>query len=81
MKRNWLIRLRVNKGLSRKNVAAQAGINYVTYGQYENGHRNPSVIAAQKIGEALNFDWTIFFTSDWCESHQRDLQSTGTEGS
>ncbi|MBA4543433.1 MULTISPECIES: helix-turn-helix transcriptional regulator [Thermoactinomyces] len=82
MKRNWLIKLRLKKGLSRRDVADQAGISRVTYGQYENGIRNPSVAAAQKLGSVLGFDWTIFFTINRCDSHQNDehLQSTGTEG-
>lgn len=59
--RNWLRSIREIKGMSEKKVADAAGISQPAYHMIECGHKNPSVITAQKIARALGFDWTLFY--------------------
>ncbi len=47
--------------MSEKKVADAAGISQPAYHMIECGHKNPSVITAQKIARALGFDWTLFY--------------------
>lgn len=61
-KRDWLSGLRAQQNFTHQEVADVAGIDRSYYTQIENGQRKPSVVTAQKIGKALKFDWTIFFT-------------------
>lgn len=70
-RRQWLIDIRLENGMSQNDVAVQAGIHRVTYGQFETGRRNPSVPTAQRIAKVLDFDWTIFFTDNGCVSHHK----------
>ncbi len=58
--RTWLRELRGNR--SQIEVAQECGISYQMYNFIENGHRRPSPEVAQRLGEALGFDWTIFFS-------------------
>lgn len=46
---------------SQQEVADKVGIERSYYTKIENGLR-PSVRVAQKLGEVLGIDWTIFFT-------------------
>lgn len=62
-KRDWLTGLRVQQKLTHQEVADIAEIDRSFYTQIESGQRNPSVETAQKIAEALKFDWTIFFAN------------------
>ncbi|CAM4101458.1 helix-turn-helix domain-containing protein [Paenibacillus alkaliterrae] len=67
-KRDWLSGLRNHQKLTHQDVADLAKIDRSFYTQIENGDRNPSVETAQKIANALKFDWTIFF------NHKRGIK-------
>lgn len=61
MIRKWLTDIRESQNKSQEEVAEESGITRQYYGMIESGQRNPSVRAAQSIGNALNFNWTLFF--------------------
>ncbi|MNC53603.1 helix-turn-helix protein [compost metagenome] len=61
MRRIWLIEKRISLGKTQEYVAEVVEVARTTYASYEQGERTPSVSVAKKIGESLNFDWTIFF--------------------
>lgn len=64
VKRDWLVNLRKQVGLTQQEVAEKSQIERSTYSQYELGRRTPTVSNAKKIASALGFDWTIFFASE-----------------
>lgn len=66
--RNWLIDIRQKKGLTQEQVARSSKIQRAYYTMIERGDRRPSTDVAQKIGESLGFDWTIFFTHEGNET-------------
>lgn len=57
--RSWLSRHR--GGLTQQQAADMAGISRSYYTEIEAGEKSPSVPAARRLGEALGFDWVIFF--------------------
>ncbi|MED0983014.1 helix-turn-helix transcriptional regulator [Bacillus paramycoides] len=59
--RDWLKELRCVKGYTHERVAGRCHMSRSYYTQIENGTKTPSVEIAQKIGEILNFNWTLFF--------------------
>ncbi|HFK1514997.1 TPA: helix-turn-helix transcriptional regulator [Bacillus cereus] len=59
--RNWLKELRCVRGYTHEHIADKCNISRSYYTHIENGTKTPSVEIAQKIGEILNFNWTIFF--------------------
>ncbi len=56
-----LMDIRLEKGLTMREVAQQCGIDEFAYCMIEHGKRTPSVKTAKKIAEVLGFDWTKFF--------------------
>lgn len=62
-KRDWLVSIRMQLGMTQEQVASKAGIERSTYSQYELGRRTPDVNNAKNVANALGFDWTIFFAS------------------
>lgn len=60
--RQWLIDLRTGKGMSQKAVCDYVGVSQPTYWEYEHGESTPTPEKAQRLGECLGFDWTIFYT-------------------
>lgn len=60
-KRYWLISQRNSKGFTQCIVARKCNISREYYTMIELGSRNPSPSVAQRVAEALEFDWTIFF--------------------
>lgn len=66
--RSWLKEKRLKKGMTHSQVAEICKIDRAYYTMIESGYRNPSVITAQAVGEALNFDWTIFFENQCNET-------------
>ena len=58
--REFLIKSRGEK--SQTDVANICGISQQMYSHIENGKRRPSVEVAKRLGDALGFDWTRFFT-------------------
>lgn len=61
-KANVLQDRRLTLGYTQKEVAERAGISESFYSLIENGNRRPSVEVAKRLGDALGFDWTLFFT-------------------
>ncbi|MBD8026459.1 helix-turn-helix transcriptional regulator [Ureibacillus sp. Re31] len=57
-------------GYSQQTVAKEIGIERSYYTKIENG-LCPSVKVAQKIGEVLGIDWTIFFTNNCVKNAQK----------
>ena len=62
MKRDWLVERREQKGMSQSKVASMAGISQSSYWEFENGKSSPKPETAQRIGAALGFPWTDFYT-------------------
>lgn len=57
--RAWLIKKR--SGLTQRQVAGMAGISRSYYAEIETGTKTPKVAAAKRLGEALGFDWKLFY--------------------
>lgn len=55
---------------SQQEVADKVGIERSYYTKIENG-LSPSVKVAQRIGEVLGVDWTIFFTNFSAKNAQK----------
>lgn len=55
---------------SQQEVADKVGIERSYYTKIENG-LSPSVKVAQRIGEVLGVDWTIFFTNYGAKTTQK----------
>jgi transcriptional regulator with XRE-family HTH domain len=53
--------MRIQRGLTQNSVAEKCEIERSYYTMIETGARTPSVTVAKSIGEAIGFDWTIFF--------------------
>jgi len=61
--REWLKKIRDDKGLTQEDVATQAGIARTYYTRIENGKRGNKLPpeTAMRIADVLEFDWTIFY--------------------
>lgn len=59
--RLWLKELRLEKGLTQKDVAEKCNVERAYYTMIETGVRNPSVNVAKAIANIMGFDWTFFF--------------------
>lgn len=59
---DWLLEKRGE--LSQAKVAEKAGITQQQYSHIELGIRSPSVKTAMRLGAALGFDWTRFFSTE-----------------
>jgi putative transcriptional regulator len=64
MKRPWLKKIRMDRGMTQQELSRKAKINRSFYTQIENGKRNPSPYTAQRIADVLKTDWTYFYTFD-----------------
>lgn len=71
--RKWLVKKRGK--LTHKQVASLAGISRSFYTELETGIKNPGVATAQKIADALGFDWTLFFERKRCRTPQKGVLS------
>lgn len=78
MTRRWLVSIRESQNKSQEEVAEKSSITRQYYGMIESGQRNPSVRAAQEIGKALKFSWTLFFEE---KSNKKLLSSSQTKRS
>ncbi len=58
-----LVEKRKEKKLTQQEIADKIGVSRQYYNDLENEKRSPSVGLAQKIGDVLGIDWTIFFTN------------------
>ncbi|BBI32009.1 helix-turn-helix transcriptional regulator [Cohnella abietis] len=64
MEREWLERLRKEKKMTHEQVANRAKITRQYYGMIASGERDPRVEVAKKIGNTLDFNWTLFFDKE-----------------
>ena len=64
--RVWLKKIRENAKLSTYKVAEMAGVSQSYYASIETGTRGKplNVAVANKIAEALHFDWTRFYADE-----------------
>lgn len=56
--------LRLDRGLTMKQISNKLDISESYYSLIENGERRPSVSVAKRIGAVLGFDWTKFFEDE-----------------
>lgn len=56
-----LVEKRKEKKLTQQEIADKIGVSRQYYNDIENEKRSPSVGLAQKIGDVLGIDWTIFY--------------------
>ncbi|ATP40728.1 transcriptional regulator [Solibacillus sp. R5-41] len=68
--RDWLKKLRREKGLTQQDVADSGNFARTYYTMVEQGKRTPSVDIAKTIAKVLGFHWTIFF-EDECNEMKR----------
>ena len=59
--RRWLWQLRVEKGMTQADLAADSGVSQEMIHYLEAGKRAPKPKLAQQIGRLLGFDWTKFY--------------------
>jgi transcriptional regulator with XRE-family HTH domain len=71
--RIWLKKARNNQGLTHEQVADRTGISRSYYTHIEKGTKTPTVPVAQKIGEVLGIEWTLFFEIG-CSLEERSLK-------
>ena len=64
MKREWLDKLLKNKKLTHQEAADLVPMNRAYLTQIINGSRCPSPNLAQRMGIALDFEWTNFFNQN-----------------
>jgi len=55
---NRIRKIRTEKGLTQREMAALTGIPYSTYSNYENNNREPNLEQLNKIANALNISIT-----------------------
>ncbi len=56
-----LIETRNSKNMTQYELAKAIGVSRSHYTNIEKGNRRPSPKTAQKIGDVLGIDWTIFY--------------------
>lgn len=59
--RDWLVAIRVAKGMTQAEVAEKAHISQPSLCDIERGINSPRPDTAKKIAEVLDFPWTKFF--------------------
>lgn len=64
MRREWLVKMREEKGMSQNDVAVQSGIVQQSYQLIEKGENRPKIDTAKKIAAVLGFSWTKFYDED-----------------
>jgi transcriptional regulator with XRE-family HTH domain len=74
--RDWLKKIRNQRGLTQSTVAEKAFINRAFYAQIENGSRNPSFEVAKYIAKTLGFSPSAFFTDELSEPFQLSLKNS-----
>ena len=74
--KQWLKNIRESKGYTQESLANKIGIAKTTYSSYEQGHRQPSIANAKKLGLALDIPWTIFFDSEVLKSYEFNSEET-----
>lgn len=64
MARDWLVKLREERGYSQAALAKQSGIVQQSYQLIEKGVNTPRPETAMKIGAALGFPWVKFYEEE-----------------
>jgi putative transcriptional regulator len=62
---------RVERGLSRQELADRVGVHYQTVGYLERGEYNPSLVLALRIARALDTTVERVFSLDPFPAHDR----------
>lgn len=62
--REWLKKIRRERGLILSEMARRCGISASYYWKIENGKRNVPVGTAKRIAEVLGFDWRCFYENE-----------------
>ena len=57
----WLLRLRMDAGLTQKQLAEKAGMSMRQYNDYENGRVKPQAAQQLRIADALGFDVELWY--------------------
>jgi transcriptional regulator with XRE-family HTH domain len=70
-KLSWIKNKRIEKGLTQDQVAEKCEISRSYFTHIENGSKVPTVNVAKKIGETLNFEWTLFFNEECSFKEQK----------
>ena len=60
-KRHWLIKERVDRGLTQESVAQRINISQTTYSTYELGTRNPKGKVAYELSKLFGIPMEKFF--------------------
>ena len=64
MRRDWLVTVRKDKGLTQRDVAARVGISAPSYCTIETGKTSPRIRTAKKIADVLGFPWPRLFEDE-----------------
>ncbi len=72
-KREWLIKLRQERGLTGPEIAKMAGIHVNTYYGYEHGRRFPRREHAIRIAEILGFPIEFFYYNDVANRDKKEV--------
>ncbi len=72
--KQWLKKLREDKGYTQESIADKIGIAKTTYSSYEQGYRRPSISTAKKLAEVLDVPWTIFFDNEVRKTYVYDKE-------
>lgn len=57
--------LRLLEGLTQERLANKAGLDKTYVNEVENGKRNVSIVNLEKIVDALNVSYQVFFTQEY----------------
>ena len=60
IKREWLKKLRADKGLKTREIAEILGISFQHYNDIENGRRNPSIDLSMDLAKFYNVSVELF---------------------
>lgn len=60
----WLIRLRMEAGLTQQQLAEKSRMNVRQYNDYENGRVNPRAAQRLRIADALGFDVSLWYENE-----------------
>lgn len=70
--------IRKGANLTQLQLSIECGCERSTIGKVEAGVITPSVKLAKKIGQVLNFDWTLFYKDE--EEEEDEKNHTGNDG-
>ena len=62
--REWLKDIREARHMSQLEISERVNITQPSYSNIEAGRRNPSIEAAKRIAEVLDFPWTRFYDDE-----------------